>query len=212
MTPDLIPRLLAEIALADPRVRRDDPTERRAQAQMWAGILVDVPYDAAMRFAHQHYRQSQWPILPADIATRWTEWTRARLARHTDPTPAVDPDRPADWCAELGATRRAVAAGHVEPTPAAIAEAPPISVAELVAGIGRTPPTRDEATPYVHAGAREALSAYRTPRQAEWTIACPVQLCRARPGEPCTRPSGGRLRTGSHPSRLDAWVASQAAA
>ncbi|MFJ4799181.1 zinc finger domain-containing protein [Kitasatospora purpeofusca] len=217
MTPDQIPKLLAEIALADPRVRRDDPTERRAQAKMWAGILAETPYEFALRAAHEHYRASQWPILPADIATRWTAWTRGRLARHTDPKPAVDPDRSAAWCAELGATRRAVAIGAAEPTPAAIAKGPPLAVAELVAGIGRTPPTRDDAAPYIPADVRQALDQFRTARRAEWTIPCPVPACRARPGDPCTRPSGGRLNgdelsTGSHPSRLDAWLVQQAAA
>ncbi|MFG3050357.1 hypothetical protein ACGFZP_05285 [Kitasatospora sp. NPDC048239] len=217
MTPDLIPRLIAEIALADPRVRKDDDAEQRAQALMWAAALTGVPYDFALRAAREHYRTSPWSVMPADIATRWDTWSRARLARHTDPTPAVDPDRSGAWCRELGATRRAVAVGEAEPTPAAIAEGPPLAVAELVAGIGRTPPTRDDAAPYIPADVRQALDQFRTARRAEWTIPCPVPACRARRGDPCTRPSGGRLNgdelsTGSHPSRLDAWLVQQAAA
>ncbi|MFD8318621.1 zinc finger domain-containing protein [Kitasatospora purpeofusca] len=211
MTPDLIPRLIAELALADPRLRKDDDAERRAQSLLWAAALTGVPYDFALRAAREHYRTSPWSVMPADIATRWDTWSRARLARHTDPTPAVDPDRSGAWCRELGATRRAVAAGEVEPTPAAIAEGPPLAVAELVAGIGRTPPTRDGAQ-YIPAAAGQVLAAFRAVRRAEWTIGCPVPACRARPGDPCTRPSGGRLSTGSHPSRLDAWLVQQATA
>ncbi|MEV7358178.1 hypothetical protein [Kitasatospora sp. NPDC091276] len=212
MNPELIPKLIAEIALADPRIRRDDGTERRAQATMWAGILADVPYEAALQFAYQHYRVSQWPILPADIATRWSAGTRARLGRHTDPTPAVDPDRVTEWCAELGATRRAVAVGRAAPAAYAIAEGPPVAVAELIAGIGHMPPERDTSATYIPDHARTQLAQFRHPRRPEWAIACPVPTCRARAGQRCTRPSGGPITGGSHPSRLDNWLAKQAAA
>jgi hypothetical protein len=212
MNPELIPKLIAEIALADPRIRRDDPTERRAQAKMWAGILANVPYEAALQFALQHYRVSQWPILPADIATRWSAESRARLGRHTDPTPAIDPDRVTEWCAELGAARRAVADGHAAPAPYAIAEGPPVAVAELVSGIGHIPPTRDTETPYMSDHMRNELAPFRRPHRPEWAITCPVPTCRAIPGQRCTRPSGGPIAGGSHPSRLDDWLTQQAAA
>lgn len=44
-------------------------------------------------------------------------------------------------------------------------------------------------------------------RPAEWAITCPVDHCHAQPGRPCTTPRGRRLEAGSHPSRMDAWIA-----
>src|SRR5262249_6595158 len=81
MDAEEIPQLIAQIALADPRVRREDKVERRAQIVMWAGILTDVPYDFAVQAAQQHYAQSQWPIAPGDIAGRWQAGVRDRMNR-----------------------------------------------------------------------------------------------------------------------------------
>lgn len=118
MNPEEIPRLLAQIALADPRVRREDPVELRAQIAMWAGILVDVPYDYAITAAQKHYAQSNWPILPADIATRWRAVVRDRMNRDIDPAPPVDPDNEQAYRAQLVARRQAVANGAVRPVQA----------------------------------------------------------------------------------------------
>jgi hypothetical protein len=49
----------------------------------------------------------------------------------------------------------------------------------------------------------------RRPRPDEWAIPCPVPTCLARPGAACTTPSGRRITAGSHPSRLDTWLAQQ---
>jgi hypothetical protein len=207
MTPDQIPALIAQIALADPRVRRDNEAERRGQIDMWAGILADVPADFALQAAHQHYRVSQWPVLPADIATRWTTTAKDRLGRHTDPQPAIDPDRVTAWCHELGATRQAVAAGQIEPVPQAIAAGPPIAIAALVAGIGWTPPSRDDETPYISEQAQAALAeAGRRRKPPEWSVACPAINCKAQPGQPCTG-LHGRVKKDVHPSRFDAYLA-----
>lgn len=43
----------------------------------------------------------------------------------------------------------------------------------------------------------------------EWAIACPVGHCLARPGARCTTPTGRPITGGSHPSRLDTWLAQQ---
>jgi hypothetical protein len=179
---------------------------------MWAGILADVPQEFALQAAHEHYRESRWPILPADIATRWTDITRDRLGRHTDPKPAVDPDSVTAWCNELGATRRAVALGQIPPAPQEIAAGPSVAVRELVAGIGWTPPDRDTARPYIPEHAQAALTAAgRRTRPAEWAVPCPVPTCKARAGQPCTG-LRGRIKHDVHPSRHDAWIAQQNAA
>lgn len=215
MTPDLVPQLIAEIALADPRIRRDDAIERRAQARMWAGILADVPYDFALRAAQQHYRTSQWPVLPADIATRWHAETTGRLARHSDPIPDVNPDDVAAWCRQLGETRQAVAVGRLEPSPHAVAAGPPAAIAALTAGIGRTMPTKNPVRPYIHDAAAADLGAALPGRAARergavdlLSVACP--WCQAAPGTQCKRRGLKRgtwhRRAEPHPARVDAVV------
>lgn len=57
----------------------------------------------------------------------------------------------------------------------------------------------------------ELRASLRRPKPDEWRIPCPVQQCRAKPGTPCHTPTGRRLGSGSHPSRLDAWLVQQAA-
>lgn len=87
MNPDRIPELIARIALADPRVRRTDEAEQIAQIDMWAGILADVPFEYALDAAQRHYATTSWPLLPADIATRWQAVVRDRMNRDADPEP-----------------------------------------------------------------------------------------------------------------------------
>lgn len=219
MNPELIPQLIAEIALADPRVRREDKVERRAQAKMWAGILAEVPYEFALQAAHQHYRTSQWPILPADIATRWHEQTSNRLGRHSDPIPDADPDDVAAWCRQLGETRQAVAQGRIEPSPHAVAAGPPSGIAALTAGIGRTMPKRNTHRPYIHDSAAAELTACLPQRAAReagrkrgavdlLSVDCP--WCQAAIGQQCKRRSHKRgawhRRDEPHPARVDAVV------
>ncbi|MGS2588052.1 zinc finger domain-containing protein [Streptomyces hebeiensis] len=221
MNPSEVPQLLAEIALADPRVRRDDAIERRAQIHMWAGILAAVPYDFAVTAAQQHYAKSNWPILPADIATRWQATVRDRMDRHTgtfEPTahPHVDPDDIPGYQQALRAERHAVATGHAEP----------VELRELTAGpaaadvqarldrIGRYVPdhVRDSLTAYRPVRAERELAA-REGRPDPLDVAC--AWCRAPEGQPCrdtrTNPKGGPVRTRTrrtaHPSRVDAATA-----
>lgn len=205
MEPEQIPQLIAEIALADPRVRREDKTERRAQALMWAGILADVPYEYAVTAAHQHYAKSTWPILPADIATRWAATVRDRMNRHTDPAPAAHPDNEAAYRAELAATRYAVAIG----------QAPAVELRELTAG-----PAAYEADArwaalgsYVPLHVRDALAEQR-PERAErerllrtgqpdpLSVQCPWDACRVPAGQRCQ--TRGRTRHDPHPARAEA--------
>ncbi|MEU2134951.1 cell surface glycoprotein [Streptomyces sp. NPDC018352] len=213
MKPSEVPQLLAQIALADPRVRREDPIELRAQIDMWAGILAEVPYDYAITAAHQHYAKSTWPILPADIATRWAATVRDRMNRHTDPAPAVDPDNEGAYRAELAASRRAVATG----------QAPAVELRELTAG-----PAAYEADArwaalgsYVPLHVRDALAEQR-PERAErerllrtgqpdpLSVQCPWDACRAPAGQRCN--TRGRTRHAPHPARIDAARAAREAA
>jgi hypothetical protein len=208
--PSEIPQLLAEISLADPRVRRTDHIELRAQIAMWAGILADVPYDAAVRYAHEHYTKSTWPILPADIATRWGADVRDRLTRHTgtfEPLqhPELDPDDEAGYRAALAAERRAVATGHQPPNELKAITAGP-AAAEVQARL-------DQMGTYMPSAIRETLAAFR-PDAVERerlirsgladprSVACPWDACRAPQGQRCR--TRGRDRSDYHPARVEA--------
>ncbi|MCZ1006369.1 zinc finger domain-containing protein [Streptomyces lydicus] len=209
MNPEEVPQLIAQIALADPRVKRENEFERRAQVLMWAGILADVPYDYALQAAHEHYAQSVWPILPADIATRWTATVRDRMNRHTDPTPVTDPDDVAAWRSELLATRHAVATGQAAPAPLKeLTAGPDAEVQERLDRLGR----------YVPAGTSEELSPYRPVRAERERLARagepdPLDVrcdwCRAPAGEPCRQGKNLARRRTPHPSRIDAAAARQ---
>ncbi|MEH0653167.1 hypothetical protein QA995_27745, partial [Streptomyces scabiei] len=89
--------LLAYIGRLDPRTIRTDQGEARDQLAQWHELLGDVPmatphgWDARVA-ARQHIRTSPYQILPADVVRPWESYRRDRLARHSDPTPSVDPD------------------------------------------------------------------------------------------------------------------------
>lgn len=212
MKPAEIPQLLAQIALADPRVRREDPIEMRAQIHMWAGILADVPADFALKAAQEHYATSTWPILPAEIATRWQTIVRERMNRDVgtfEPQPGLDPDDIDGYLAALRGQRRAVVYGEQAPAPVrAITAGPAADEAQRrVAALGDylTTETRRALAPYRPLAAAR-LNAAQTGTPDALAVACPVETCRARPGHPCQRPTrrGGRTRlTAPHPSRTD---------
>lgn len=217
MDADQIPQLIAQIALADPRVRREDKVERRAQIVMWAGILTDVPYDYALQAVHHHYANSHWPIAPGDIAGSWSATVRDRLTRDNgtfEPNdfPDLDPDDVTGYLQALRGQRQAVARGFQ----------PPSTVKAITAG-----PAADAVTArlktlgsYVPRQVDEALDAHRpikAARRAALTAGEPDALavdcdwCQAPAGEPCRSrritPGGGatsnKRRTTPHPSRLD---------
>ena len=216
MTPDQIPQLLAEIALADPRVRRDDPFERRAQIKLWAAALAEVPYDDALDAAGRHYGRSQWPVTPAEIAEIWRTATRDRLERHTDPDLNADPDDPQAWRAELLDTRQAVANGQLPPAGYTAAQGHRPAVAALPPGATQPPgymprtvaeelarlfPRRAE-----REAAREAARANGTADAL--TVRC--DWCASRAGQPCQRggrPGPSRTLAVPHPSRVEAAAA-----
>jgi hypothetical protein len=193
VNPAEIPQLIAQIGLADPRIQRQDAAERRGMIAMWAAILAEVPYEYALAAAQDHYKTSRYPILPADIATRWAANVRDRLSRHTDPTPAEADDDLA-YRRQLAATRRAVALGQIPPAPhqAALGH-PQRALTAAVGTIGRSGPPPE---------VRAAVRRRRPPAMSE-----PCPKCRARSGAQCT--SGrGRTLGHLHPSRVDAHATS----
>ncbi|MGW3428923.1 zinc finger domain-containing protein [Streptomyces melanosporofaciens] len=215
MTPDQIPELLRNISYADPRILPDDPDERRGKVAMWAGILRDVPYDFALQAAQQHYANSPYPLLPADIASQWRNTVRDRLNRHTDPTPAADPDDAAAWRAELLGTRNAVATGRANPVEyrAITSGDPHPDVAGSLTGIGRYVPdhVRQQLAPYRPLRAeREAAVAAGRPDplsvKCGWCDAPIGEPCRSRVVDPDGAANASRRRK-PHPSRVDAATA-----
>ena len=217
MNPEDIPELIAKIALADPRVRREDPIERRAQLQMWAGILADVPLNFAIQAAQDHYANSQWPIVPGDIASRWKAVVAEKMRRDTgtfEPNdhPDLDPDDIPGYLAALRGHRQAVIQGVRPPTElkAITAGAAADEVTERLKTLGTYVPRQvdDALDAYrpIKAARREALI---TDQPDALSVDC--DWCQASAGEPCrsrrVAPGGGatsnKRRATPHPSRLD---------
>ncbi|MFB7866970.1 hypothetical protein [Streptomyces sp. NPDC056069] len=210
MEPELIPQLIAQIALADGRVRREDKIERRAQAHMWAGILADVPYEYALQAAHAHYSKSTWPIMPADIASRWAADVRDRLTRHTgtfEPTahPELDPDDEAGYRAALAAERHAVATGLQPPNELRAITAGP-AAAEVQARLDQMgtymPPAVKEELEKFRPDAVERERLIRSGLTDPRSVACPWNACHAPQGQRCR--TNGKDRRDYHPARVEA--------
>lgn len=227
MNPEQIPQLIAQIALADPRVRREDPTERRAQIYMWAGILTDVPYDYAITAAHKHYAESQWPILPANIATRWAADVRDRMNRHTqtfEPTahPELDPDDVHGYHQALRRDLHAVATGQAQPVAYkqltdGTREQRERLAADRLTELGTYMPqtvAQQLAPLRPRRAAREHLA--RTGQPDPLNVVC--TWCNAPAGEPCRgrrinprdQSVTNRPRNKPHPSRVDDAARAQA--
>ncbi|MCX5395591.1 hypothetical protein [Streptomyces sp. NBC_00102] len=220
-----IAALLAYIGKLDLRTIRTDTGEARDQLAQWHELLGDVPmatphgWDVRVA-ARQHIRTSPYQIQPADLVRPWDSYRRDRLARHSDPTPSVDPDDQAAWTAELVGTRRAVAAGTAQPAQArAITSGrdgvdPRLEARLREIGSCIPPAARAALAPYRPArAAREAAVAQGLPDAL--SVRC--AWCLAQPGESCRRrrigPDGGTRGTvpcATHPSRVDLAAAQQA--
>lgn len=210
MNMEHIPELIAKIALADPRVKRTDPIERRAQIEMWAGILADVPGQFALHAAMAHYAESQWPITAGDIASRWKAVVRDRMRRENgtfEPAdhPGLHPDDIGGYLHALRERRQAVALG----------ELPPGEIKAIIAGASAREASRRvaELGDYLTTEARELLAEYRpgaTLREEQklehgfdpLAVACPYEHCRAEKNAPC-RKARRQVRGKPHPSRVD---------
>lgn len=212
--------LLAYAVKLAPHTAPADQVAAEERLDQWAGLLADVPptaphpngrhWDASQVVFH-HVRTSPYPIKPVDVTGPWLTFRRDVLGRHTDPVPAVDPDDPEAYRAELLDTRHAVATGAATATTyRELTGGPHPDVADRLAALGS----------YVPAHVEDVLDQYR-PRKAArraavkagrpdaLAVACP--WCGAEPGAPCTQRAIGPKaehgtrteRTIPHPTRLD---------
>lgn len=218
MTPREVAALLAYVARLDPRAANLAEAEAADRLRQWCELLSDVPatstagrgWDAA-RIARDHIAQSPYPILPADISRRWHAHKRDAIGRHTDPTPAVDPDDVRAYQAALAAGRQAVATGQAAPT----------TLRELTGGAHPDVQARlDRLGRYVPATVGQQLAKYRPTRAAREHLArtsqtdpldVPCDWCHAPAGRQCSARSvrangalASRRRNSPHPSRIDA--------
>lgn len=105
MNIEQVAALLAYASAADPRIRRNDPDERRLQVRFWHGQLTSVDFDAACRAIDTHYSQAGVDaILPGDVRSG------ARGSEHPAYRPLRDAIEAADRAAG-GASMPALPAG-----------------------------------------------------------------------------------------------------
>ncbi|GAA2500574.1 zinc finger domain-containing protein [Streptomyces longisporus] len=209
--------VLAYIGRLDPRTIRTGTDDARDQITQWQELLDDVPFVTdhgwdVREAIRSHVLDSPYPILPVDIARRWRAHRRDRLDRHTDPTPAADPDDPAAWRAELLRARNAVAAGIASPSThrQITSGRRPREVEERLREIGSCipPAVRAELAPYRPTrAAREAAVAEGVPDalavRCDWCHAPVGSPCRQRRASPDGTAPGNAVRATPHPSRVD---------
>lgn len=185
----------------------DRRTIGEADARAWAAALHAVPLDHDTRAAvARHYAETREWLTPAHVTSTRARIRAERLARHTDPIPAADPDDPAAYRAALLGDRAAVATGQAPPTEyrALTTGDPAPNVAAFIADHrpGQMPPA-------LRADLAQQGIGTRRVRFPELAVPCPRVSCRARRHMPCKRPSGVELRNHTHPQRQDAYAATQ---
>ncbi|MFF4552761.1 hypothetical protein [Streptomyces sp. NPDC001422] len=202
-----------EVAALVRYVRATCPQQRIDEytADAWYDVLFPFTVDEARTAIAAHVAAGNAFIAAGEIVTSIRRARSDRMARHTDPTPAADPDNVAAYQAELRATRAAVATGQQQPAHHELTAGPmhPDVAARL-----RTLGT------YVPRQVDDALDAYRPVKAARRealttgepdALAVDCDWCQAPAGEPCRSrritPGGGatstRRRTTPHPSRVD---------
>jgi hypothetical protein len=214
MTRDEIAALLAYAGRLDPRTMPATQAEADDRLDQWLTLLADVPptaargWDAA-RCVRDRIAASPYPIIPADIARAWHTHRKDAIGRHTDPTPAVDPDDPQLWMDALRAGRAAVATGEAGPADHRAALGGRRPVAALPAGATEPPGYLPRTVAAELAALFPGRAAREQARQAggpdPLAVLCP--WCRSRPGTACQRggrPGGARTMTVPHPARIQA--------
>ncbi|MFG3085084.1 zinc finger domain-containing protein [Streptomyces parvulus] len=178
-------------------------------ADVWHDILRDYLLDEA-RAAAVAIASKQTFVAPGEIATEIKRTRADRMSRHTDPTPAADPDDPHAYRAEIAATRYAVATGQTEPAPAELTAGPMHpDVAARLKTLGSYVPRHvdDELDAYrpIKAARRAAILANQPD-----ALAVPCGYCKAPTGKPCRinrlDPTNGLARSPRatpHPTRID---------
>lgn len=209
--------VLVYVGRLDPRTIRTGTGEARDQIAQWQELLDDVPFATAhgwdVREAiRSHVLDSPYPILPVDVIRRWRAHRRDRLDRHTDPTPAADPDDPVAWRAELLRSRNAVATGVTAPSTYRHITSGGQSrdVEERLREVGSCipPAVRRELARYRPArAARETAVAAGVPDslgvRCDWCHAAVGSPCRQRRASPDGTARGNAVRATPHPSRVD---------
>ncbi|MEU5699004.1 zinc finger domain-containing protein [Streptomyces aurantiacus] len=209
--------VLAYIGHLDPRTIRTGTGDARDQIAQWQELLADVPFATdhgwdVRQAIRTHILDSPYPILPVDVARRWRAHRRDRLDRHTDPTPAADPDDPTAWRDELLRSRNAVATGIAAPSThhQITSGGQPRDVEERLREIGSyiPPAVRTELARYRPTrAAREAAVAEGVPDtlgvRCDWCHAPVGSPCRQRRASPDGAARGNVVRATPHPSRVD---------
>lgn len=217
MTPDEVAVLLAYAARLDPRLAAPNEAEADAQLDQWCDLLADVPATAphpagrdwnAAAVVRHHVASSPYLLKPSDVSRPWWAFRRDVLDRHTDPTPAADPDDVPAWRAELLGARTAVATGaQVASTHRELTGPPAPEVAERLASLGRAIPPEAAAAlaPFRKRRAeRERLAAADQPDP--YDVDC--RWCPARDGKPCRRGKNYAItRDTPHPGRVEDAIA-----
>lgn len=190
----------------------DNRKPSRAAGEQWAHALSDIPLDPDCKTAVTLYYGTA-----GDVGERrWLQPHHVRTIRASiradriDQSHALYEGQPSEGPAEFLDRRRAqlaaAAEGHLgtQPIRAALNGPPHPAVGEHLGHAVQYLPDliRADLEATVPGWAKRA-------EKDELAIACPVELCRARPRRDCTRPTGARRKT-SHPSRIDLWAAQQA--
>lgn len=136
-------------------------TVDEADLTAWSMVLDDVRIEDATTVLRDHYRESTFPVRPADIVERVRRLRAARLrawevAGGSEPAPPVDPDQVAVSIAWTRAFRHAIGSGATTEQadgyacqavgvtrPLEVEAAPRPAIAAALAGITRRVPPRE---------------------------------------------------------------------
>lgn len=206
MTNEEVAVLVRYVRAVCPQQRVDEYT-----ADAWYDVLYPFTVDEARTAIAAHVAAGNAFIAAGEIVTSIRRARADRMSRHTDPTPAADPDDVAAYKAEIAASRLAVATGQQPPAQHELTGGPMHpDVAARLKALGS----------YVPRHVDEALDEYRPVKAARRAaiaegqpdaLSVPCSWCDAPADEPCRSrridPHGGatshRRREKPHPSRVE---------